>query len=208
MKKGLKVGAASLAALMVFGVAGCGKDDELPKLPTARISECASNDYSKDCSENYVAENLRASQICVCEISDDLTNIIGEPITLFGPSESYDAIALGDQMWNEGPYVLKKDGEYYMTYSANCYHTRDYCICLAKATNPMGPFVKADGPIMVCGNEGDDFSGPGHNAFFVDQDGRLQMTFHIHTYEDAPSPNRKACICDAKIEDGIIKFEL
>ena len=164
--------------------------------------------YSKDCSENYVAENLRASQICVCEISDDLCNIVGEPITLFGPSESFDAIALGDQMWNEGPYVLKKDGEYYMTYSANCYHTRDYCICVAKATNPMGPFVKADGPIMTCGEEGTDFSGPGHNAFFIDQEGKLKMTFHIHTYEDAPSPNRKACICDAKIENGTILFEL
>lgn len=163
--------------------------------------------FSKDCSENYVTPTLRASQMCVCKLSDDLLNITSEPITLFGPSESYDFIILEDQAWNEGPYVLKKDGHYYMTYSANCYHTRDYCICLAKAEKPMGPFQKS-GPVMICGVKGEDFSGPGHNAFFYDHDGNLKMTFHIHTYEDAPSPNRKACICDAELCDDTIKFTI
>ena len=164
--------------------------------------------FSKDCSENYVTPTLRASQMCGCRLSDDLLHIASEPITLFGPSESYDFKILGDQAWNEAPYVLKKDGQYYMTYSANCYHTRDYCICLAKADAPMGPFRKADGPILTCGAEGADFSGPGHNAFFRDRDGKLKMTFHIHTYENAPSPNRKACICDAALQEGTIKLEL
>ncbi len=57
MKKGLKIGAASLAALLVFGgVTGCGKKDKLPELPAARLSEtkdgsvCLSNDYSNECS--------------------------------------------------------------------------------------------------------------------------------------------------------------
>ena len=71
----------------------------------------------------------------------------------------------------------------------------------------MGPFAKV-GPIMTCGAEGDDFSGPGHNAFFRDHDGKLKMTFHIHTYENEPSPNRKACICDAQLADGTIKLAI
>ena len=161
--------------------------------------------FSKDCSENYVSPTLRASQMCVCRLSDDLLTITSEPITLFGPSESYDFKILGDQAWNEAPYVLKVDGQYYMTYSANCYASRDYCICLAKAVNPIGPFNKADAPILTCGEKGGDFSGPGHNAFFRDQTGKLKMAFHIHTQEDAPSPDRKACICDALLQDGIIK---
>lgn len=164
--------------------------------------------YSKDCSENYVSEDIRASEICVCELSEDLLNCVGEPMTLFGPSETYDSVIVGDQMWNEGPYILKKDGEYYMTYSANFYASKDYCICLAKAKNPFGPFVKTGGPIMTRNDVEKDFSGPGHNAFFYDEEGNLKMTFHIHTYADAPSPNRKACICDAALEDGTIKFKL
>ena len=164
--------------------------------------------YSKDCSENYISENVRGSEICVCQLSDDLLTCVGEPITLFGPSEDYDAIMVGDQVWNEGPYVLKKDGEYYLTYSANFYASNDYCICLAKATNPFGPFVKTGAPIMTANMVEKDFSGPGHNAFFYDEEGKLKMTFHIQTFEDAPSPNRKACICDASLEDGTIKFML
>lgn len=164
--------------------------------------------FSKDCSENYVTPTLRASQMCVCKLSDDLLNIASEPVILFGPSESYDFKIVGDQAWNEAPYILKKDGVYYMTYSANCYASRDYCICLAKASNPMGPFQKAKAPILTCGRQGDDFSGPGHNAFFQDRDGSLKMTFHIHTNEEAPSPNRKAVICNAVLEDGTIKVAL
>ena len=164
--------------------------------------------YSKDCSENYVAENVRASEICVCELSDDLLNVTSEPITLFGPSEDYDSIMVGDQMWNEGPYILKKDGIYYMTYSANFYASNDYCICVAKAKNPLGPFKKGNAPIMKCGNAGEDFAGPGHNAFFYDKEGKLKMTFHIQTNEDEPSPNRKACICDAELRNETIEFSL
>lgn len=66
MKKGFKVGAASLAALMVFGVAGCScnKDDELSKLPAARLAEtakgqaCNSNDFKEDCSSIHITTNL------------------------------------------------------------------------------------------------------------------------------------------------------
>lgn len=164
--------------------------------------------YSKDCSENYVTPTLRVSQMCVCRLSDDLLNLIGEPITLFGPSEDFDFKIVGDQAWNEGPYVLKQDGVYYMTYSANCYASRDYCICLAKATDPLGPFQKGTGPILTCGAPGEDFSGPGHNAFFHDREGKLKMTFHIHTYPNEPSPNRKACICDAALRKGTLEITI
>ncbi|MBQ8802760.1 MAG: glycoside hydrolase family 43 protein [Tyzzerella sp.] len=164
--------------------------------------------YSKDCSENYVEGMGRISEVCVCEMSSDLLTLVGEPVTLFGPSMDYDSIQVGDQMWNEAPYVLKQDGVYYLTYSANCYATNDYCICLAKAKQPMGPFVKYDRPIMTCKDAAEDFAGPGHNAFFRDKDGGLMASFHIQTFPDAPSPNRKACICNAEIKNGTIVFEV
>ena len=164
--------------------------------------------YSKDCSENYVDGKGRISEICVCELSDDLLSLVGEPITLFGPSEDYDSMMVGDQSWNEGPYVLKKDGIYYLSYSANFYASKDYCICLAKSENPLGPFVKHDEPILTHKDVDGDFSGPGHNAFFKDGEGNLMTSFHIHTYENEPSQNRKACICNAEIKNGTIVFEL
>ncbi len=164
--------------------------------------------YSKDCSENYAPDGGRISEICVCEMTEDLLGLVGEPITLFGPSEDYDSMVVGDQSWNEGPYILKKDGEYYMTYSANFYASRDYCTCLAIAKSPMGPFVKTGKPIMTHKDVQSDFSGPGHNAFFTDKEGNLMNAFHIHTHEEAPSQDRKACICHAKVEKGNITFNL
>lgn len=164
--------------------------------------------FSKDCSENYISPTLRVSQMCVCKLSNDLLHVVSEPVVLFGPSEDYDFKIVGDQAWNEGPYMLKKDGEYYMTYSANFYASRDYCICLAKADNPYGPFCKASGPVLSAAPAGEDMAGPGHNAFFYDKEGKLKMTFHIQTNENDPSPDRKACICDAELRDGTIQFTL
>ena len=44
-------------------------------------------------------------------------------------------------------------------------------------------------------------SGPGHNAFFIDKDGKLKCVYHVHTYYDAPSDIRTACISDAYFDE-------
>ena len=59
----------------------------------------------------------------------------------------------------------------------------------------MGPFVKYDVPVLYKA-EG-DFSGPGHNSFFTDLEGRLLTAFHIHTDPSHPSGDRRACIAEA-----------
>lgn len=164
--------------------------------------------YSKDCSENYVEGRGNLSEICVCELSEDYLSLIGEPITLFGPTEEYECMVVNGKLWNEAPYVLKKDGVYYLTYSANCYQSKKYCICVATAEHPCGPFVKCSEPIVTYKDVEEDFSGPGHNAFFKDNEGKLKSSFHIHTYAEAPSENRKACISDVKFENGTMVFEL
>lgn len=164
--------------------------------------------YSKAGSDNYVEGKGRMAEICVCELSDDRLSVKGNHVTLFGPSTDYDFMKAGDQSWNEAPYVLKKDGVYYLTYSANFFETKEYCLCLAKAVNPLGPFTKADSAILTYRDVETDFSGPGHGAFFKDKDGNLKISFHIHTDETKPSGNRKACIADARLENETIVFDL
>ena len=163
--------------------------------------------YSKDCSENIV-NGVHESHIFVVKLNDDLTKVISEPVFVFAPSKSHERLFKGNTQWNEGPYMLKKDGKYYLTYSANCYATKEYCVCLAVSNSPVGGFVKADEPILSYKDCESDFSGPGHNAFFKDNEGNLKMAFHIHTNENAPSHDRKAVICDAEIINDTIKFKL
>lgn len=165
--------------------------------------------YSRDCSENVNYKGEHISEVCVARLSDDLLKLTSDSIVLFGPDKPYDSIEFENEKWNEAPFVMKKDGIYYLTYSANFFGSRDYCICLAKADNPLGPFTKCDdvNPILKCKELGEDFGGPGHNMFFKDKQGNLKMACHIQTDEYHPSGNRKAVILDAKICDGTIKFD-
>ena len=163
--------------------------------------------YSKDCSENFV-DGVHTSQIYVVKLNEDLTKVVSEPVFLFGATEEFECkYYKPDWRWNEGPFMLKKDGKYYLTYSGNCYGTKEYCVCLAISDKPDGEFKKV-GPILTYEAVKEDFSGPGHNAFFKDKDGKLKMTFHIHTYKDQPSQNRKACVCDAELKEAWIDFNV
>lgn len=40
----------------------------------------------------------------------------------------------------EGPSILKRNGMYYLIYSANHYQSQDYAVGYATATSPLGPW--------------------------------------------------------------------
>ena len=104
-------------------------------------------------------------------------------------------------MWNEGPAVLKRFGKYYMNYSVNCYDNLHYSVACSEATSPLGPFIKYENNPILQYKE-NDFSGPGHNNFFVSKEGELLTSFHIHTFYDKPSGNRRACIAKVEFDEN------
>ena len=54
----------------------------------------------------------------------------------------------------EGPFMLKHNGKYYLTYSANHFRTPDYAVGYAVADTPLGPFQKFEGNPILKKNEG------------------------------------------------------
>lgn len=177
--------------------------------------------YSRDCSTNIV-NGIHTSQIYGVRLSDDLTEVVGEHILIATPSQDWEAHSLGAPcvslihdkrfedgkeryVWNEGPFVLKHDGKYYMTYSANCYDSKYYSVGVAVADSPLGEYKKFDGNPIMEYIEG-EMSGPGHNAFFTDADGTLTCAFHIHTDYDKPSGDRRYCLCPAEFKDGMLRL--
>ena len=86
-----------------------------------------------------------------------------------------------EEVWprvNEGSFVIKHNGIYYMTYSANSYESPYYGIGLATATDIMGEWTKYENnPIYQ--NVG-DLVGIGHSAMFKDKEGNLRIVFHAH----------------------------
>lgn len=80
---------------------------------------------------------------------------------------------------NEGSFVIRRNGVYYMTYSANSYESPYYGIGVATATNVKGPWTKYENnPIYQ--NVG-ELTGIGHSAMFTDKEGNLRIVFHSHS---------------------------
>lgn len=133
--------------------------------------------------------------IWVTELEDDLMTIKNGTLTkCINVSQPW------EEVWprvNEGPYVIKHKGLYYMTYSANSYESPFYGIGFATANSPMGPWTKYGGnPIL---QKPRDLEGVGHSAMFNDKDGNLKIVFHSH--------NRAGVIQPRKMHISSVYFE-
>lgn len=113
--------------------------------------------------------------ICVAELNDDCMSIKGPVVSCIRVSQDW------ERVWptvNEGCFVIKHNGTYYMTYSANSYESQSYGIGYAVATSPFGPWTKyPDNPIL---QKPGDLVGVGHSAMFYDKNGQLKIVFHAH----------------------------
>jgi len=149
--------------------------------------------FARDCSENVV-NGVNESHIYVVQLSEDLLSIVGEPIFLTRPTQQWEA--QGSWRWNEGPWVIKHDGLYYLMYSANYFASRDYSVGYAVSDSPTGPFVKYENnPILQAPRGWDHVSGPGHHSVVWSRDGReMFAVYHTHTFPANPTGNRQVQI--------------
>jgi beta-xylosidase len=163
--------------------------------------------YSRDCSENIV-EGRHESHLYAAELEDDLFSFKQEPRLIATPVQDWEINGGRDWRWNEGPFMLKHRGTYYLMYSANFYASRDYAVGYATSSTPLGPFTKAaENPVLYSRNA--KISGPGHNSVTTSPDGKeLFIVYHIHTDPEHPSGDRQVCIDRMGFrEDGTLFVE-
>lgn len=83
---------------------------------------------------------------------------------------------------NEGPIMLKHNGQYYLTYSSNGYGSQQYSVHQAVSDSPLGKFTKLDGtegnPILEGSSLG-YAAGTAHHCI-IDKDGELYIMYHRH----------------------------
>ena len=104
----------------------------------------------------------------------------------------------------EAPYVFKKDGIYYFTYSSGSCHDDTYRVQYATSTvSPMGPY-EYKGCILKT-NEDQTVHGPGHHSIF-EKDGKYYIVYHRHNLpRSVHGFNRQVCIDDLNFDaDGRI----
>lgn len=131
----------------------------------------------------YFVRFTNGNEIWCAELNDDLRTIKEETITYcFGASQPWEDSVREPHAHarvNEGPFILKHKGMYYMTYSANHTANPDYGVGYAIAKSPMGPWEKYEGNPILTGN-GTTINGPGHHSFATSPTGQLYMIYHTH----------------------------
>ena len=104
----------------------------------------------------------------------------------------------------EAPYVFKRQGIYYFTYSSGSCHTDTYRVQYAVSkTGPMGPF-EYKGELLTT-NEDQTVHGPGHHSI-LEKDGRYYIVYHRHNIQKSVHGfNRQVCIDELRFDsDGNI----
>lgn len=143
--------------------------------------------------------------IWVVELEDDCTTLKKETMRpCIHVSQEW------EKVWprvNEGCFVIRRNGTYYMTYSANSYESPFYGIGCATADSPLGPWTKYDrNPLLQ--NPG-ELVGVGHSALFRDKAGNLKIVFHAHKSKGAIHP-REMYITDVRFRpvEGGCRMEI
>lgn len=160
--------------------------------------------YYSRAGEGHWVDGAKESDIYVVELGDDFISVKGSGKLILRPEQDWERNSGAvNQYWNEGAFVIKKDGRYHMMYSANYYASREYGIGGAVADSPMGPFVKYEKNPIMCTSE--RISGPGHNSVVRNERGEYYCVYHAHTHYDNPSGDRQVYIAPMGFENGEIR---
>ena len=140
--------------------------------------------FSMDCPTNIV-NGVHTSQSMCIRLDDSLTKVEGEYVLVSTPDCPWETEHDDKWQWNEGPFVLKHAGKYYLTYSANGFTDASYSVWQAVGTSPMGPFTKVsaeEGNPIISGASMPYANGSGHHTFVRNGD-ELYAIYHVHGHE-------------------------
>lgn len=134
--------------------------------------------FTDDDGKRYLYFGSYVGGLWVTELDETGTRAIGEPVQV-AHDERYEA-----------PYVVKRDGYYYlMASSANCCAgpVTGYSVYAGRSTSPLGPFVDHEGVSLldsrvggtqVVTQNGNRWIGVGHHSIFTDVSGQDHILYH------------------------------
>jgi xylan 1,4-beta-xylosidase len=121
----------------------------------------------------YYVEIRDGFKIKVRTMKDPLTLGDDEARVLITPTDPW------ERAWGhvtEGPWMLKRDGTYYLMYSGSGADGPEYAIGYATSKSPLGPFEKHPGNPIA--KKGGGVFGPGHHCVVPGPGGDLWMVYH------------------------------
>ena len=163
--------------------------------------------------------------VYVEELNSSLTSVISsKPIKVLSfdkeTNDKFDRKTYWDWSQNEGPFVIKTSGYYYMMYSAGTYKNHTYSIGYARSSSPTGTFNKktlgmksnSGTAALLHGNysswgsynSNNKIYGPGHNSVIRDSNGTLYIVYHSIIFKDNKLFLRRLQIDRMGVKDGIL----
>lgn len=144
------------------------------------------------------------------QLSNDLSKAITDPNLVVQADQDWEAIdPAHPSSCNEGAFVFKYNGLYYLTYSAGHYLSPKYAIGYATSLSPFGPWIKSEENPLVQQDLSQNVSGPGHNSIIWSPDQKeMFMVYHVHSDPENPSSDRRVFIDRIYIDGkGSLKFD-
>jgi beta-xylosidase len=94
----------------------------------------------------------------------------------------------------EGPYIIRKNGYFYMFYSGNacCGRGCNYAMGVARSKTLLGNWEKSPENPILKGNE--NFNCPGHGTAVTLENGRTFMLYHAYDPKDTNYVGRQALL--------------
>ena len=152
----------------------------------------------------YHVRLSHGNRIFGAELKDDFTGIIDSTLVeCICATEHWENT--GDSSWpvTEGPSVIKKDGKYYLFYSANDFRNPDYAIGMAISNHPLGPWVKFSGNPVLSRKQTHQ-NGTGHGDLFKSADGKWHYVFHVHQSIEKVAPRKTMLINVSPSKNGFV----
>jgi beta-xylosidase len=161
-------------------------------------------------------KKVEESWVYGVKLKPDFSGVIGKPVLLLRPPVSmkdkqaeWESRSVTSRevarRWTEGSTTFKKDGLYYIMYSANYFGGKHYAVGYATGPSPLGPFRKASNNPVLQKNtaQGGTVTGTGHNSIAYSPDGK-EMFCVYHARTTATGEERVVFIDRMNVQKGKI----
>jgi len=161
----------------------------------ADIKEIDAHIFTDDDGKQYMyfVRFNNNNEMWVAELNDDMMGIKEDTLQfVFRATQDWEKSQKAPvASINEGPFVIKHKGLYYLTYSGNHFQSPDYGVGYAVSESPTGPWTKYEyNPIMKSNTV---VPGAGHHSLIASPDGKeLFMVYHTHFSQSSTEPRKLA----------------
>lgn len=142
--------------------------------------------YAVWSQRQFVPVDLGAWLVIAKLNSDDPTRLASEPVVLSKPEYGW---ANNHTFVDEGPFALMRGDKLWLSYSSAAVDSTYVVsfLTLEKGGNPLDPadWTKANFPSLTSRSVEGEY-GPGHNAYVIDDDGKVWNTYHARPGVNAP----------------------